>query len=46
MTEPGPGPGRSSTELGAELLPATGKPSEINLSSVISVTATSGSGLS
>ena len=46
MTDPGPGWGRSSTELGAELLPATGKPSDNNLSSVISVTATSGSGLS
>ena len=46
MTEPGPGPGLSSTELGAELLAATGNPREISLSSVISVTPTSGSGLS
>ena len=45
MTEPGPGCGRSNTELGAELvLSATGKPSDNNLSSVISVTGTSGSG--
>lgn len=47
ITDP-PGPGLSRTELGAELVPpgATGKPSDNNLSSVISVTATSGSGLS
>ena len=44
MTDPGPG--RSSTELGAELVPDTGKPSDNNLSSVISVTGTSGTGLS